>query len=283
MAVGLFQESYVVSCGVRRVVERLSKPLEHIHLETQIINIKPSDDGIHLLEDSQGHIYKVNHIIFATQGNQASCMLKNYHQNMRLLEHNDTALHQVKNQIDMLDHFKYDKALVINHTDIRLLPNDKNNWKSLNFAMVNANIDPGTSEWIVPFPHDTTMATHILNMTHHGLDQDGKIYMQTTNPCVAIDPKKALSVAWFERATVTLTSKRELEKHLFTPRTVQEQERDDTSEPKLGACQGMNNIWFVGSYCWKGIPLLEGCVASAELVVTQGIAKVEDISIESPW
>ncbi|KAI8890819.1 Per1-domain-containing protein [Backusella circina FSU 941] len=286
MAVGLFQESYVVSCGVRRVVELLSKPLKHIHLETQITNIKPSHDGINrfLLEDSQGHTYKVNHIIFATQGNQAYCMLKNYYQNIldQPTWNNEALLRQVQDQIEMLHHFKYDKALVINHTDVRLLPNDKNNWKSLNFAMVNDNIDPGSHEWIVPFPHNTTMTTHILNMTHQGLD-DGQIYLQTTNPCVAIDPKKALSVAWFERATVTLMSKRQLEEHLFTPRSVQEQERDGTSEPKLGKCQGKNNIWFVGSYCWKGIPLLEGCVASAELVVTEGIAKVEELAIKSPW
>ncbi len=46
---------------------------------------------------------------------------------------------------------------------------------------------------------------------------------------------------------------------------------------------GKNGIWFVGSYCWKGIPLLEGCVASAEHVVTKGIALAENINIQLPY
>jgi hypothetical protein len=31
--------------------------------------------------------------------------------------------------------------------------------------------------------------------------------------------------------------------------------------------QGNNNIWFVGSWLGEGIPLLEGCIESAEKVV----------------
>ena len=31
--------------------------------------------------------------------------------------------------------------------------------------------------------------------------------------------------------------------------------------------QGLHNIWFVGSWVGSGIPLLEGCVESAEAVV----------------
>ena len=34
-----------------------------------------------------------------------------------------------------------------------------------------------------------------------------------------------------------------------------------------GLGQGNDNIWFVGSWLGEGIPLLEGCVESAETVV----------------
>jgi predicted NAD/FAD-binding protein len=283
MAAGLFQESYVVACGVQQVVQNLSAPLQHIHLETQIVTIRPNINPDYRFEliDEHGRSYNVHHIIFATQGNQAASMLKGYsdalkeqanqsYQDWKLT--NEPLLAQLELQMNMLQKFEYDTALVINHTDTRLLPTDTFNWKALNLAIVDKTVDPGDSDLIVPYPHDTTMATHILNMTHASVSkiEGNALYMQTTNPCVSVDPKKILSVAWFERATVTLDSKKALQQ-LFT------------TNSELGPCQGKNGIWFVGSYCWKGIPLLEGCVASAEHVVTKGIASAENITINVPW
>jgi predicted NAD/FAD-binding protein len=290
MAVGLFQESYVVSCGVQKVVERLAEPLDHIHLETQINTIQSNKHNPeHRFEiiDEHGVSYDIDHIIFATQGNQACHLIEEYIESLK----NDSSPFEewkvsqepiitcAQQQMDMLHTFNYDTALVINHTDARLLPSNPSNWKALNLAIVDKSVDPGDSDLIVPYPHDTTMATHILNYTHNGIKMEEKekqtIYMQTTNPCISVDPKKVLSVAWFERATVTLESKKALEK-LFVF-------NQDTQEYELGPCQGTNNIWFVGSYCWKGIPLLEGCVASAEYVVTKGIANAEHIKISVPY
>lgn len=34
-----------------------------------------------------------------------------------------------------------------------------------------------------------------------------------------------------------------------------------------GRGQGGKGVWFVGSWCAEGVPLLEGCVVSAEAVV----------------
>lgn len=295
MAMGLFQESYVVSCGVQKVVERLSQPLKHVHLETQINKIqsnKKRPEHRFELIDEHGASYDIDHIIFATQGNQACELIKQYIQSLKEEESNasfeewkqnqEPIIQCAEQQMAMLRTFNYDTALVINHTDARLLPANPSNWKALNFAMVDKSIDPGDCDLIVPYPHDTTMTTHILNLTHNAIkkheDQEGEqhmIYMQTTNPCISVDPKKVLSVSWFERATVTLESKKALEK-LF----VYDQ---DSQTYSLGPCQGKNNIWFVGSYCWKGIPLLEGCVASSEYVVTKGIATAENIEISMPY
>lgn len=278
MAVGLFQESYIVACGVQQVVQNISAPLKHVHLDTQITTIQPNKDTTFRLIDEHGIKYDVDHIIFATQGNQAISMLEAYTNSLKqrstTFEHYKETVEIVQQQIDMLKKFHYDTALVINHTDTRLLPSDPSNWKALNLAIVDKTVDPGDSDMIVPFPHDTTMATHILNMTHSDISK-GSVYMQTTNPCLAVDPKKVLSVTWFERATVTLQSKRALQ-DLF-------QTTKGQHEPQLGSCQGKNGIWFVGSYCWKGIPLLEGCVASAEFVVTKGIALTENINVQLPY
>ncbi|CAO3629493.1 unnamed protein product [Mucor fragilis] len=287
MAMGLFQESYVAGFGVQQVVKNISAPLQNVHLETQITSIKRSAKPQYRFEltDEHGQMYDIDHIIFATQGNQAISMLNEYVSSLKQGQEEpfeswkaatEPMIKSVQAQMEMLQTFCYDTALVVNHTDTRLLPSDQSNWKALNLAIVDKSVDPGDSDLIVPYPHDTTMTTHIINLTHSSLKKKtDHLYMQTTNPCVAVDPKKVLSVAWFERATVTLESKRALQQLFNVDK--------DTNEISLGTCQGKNGIWFVGSYCWKGIPLLEGCVASAEYVVTKGIAPTEGIEIQVPW
>ena len=39
-----------------------------------------------------------------------------------------------------------------------------------------------------------------------------------------------------------------------------------------GERQGAENVWFVGSWVAEGVPLLEGCVVSAERVVEKLLA-----------
>ncbi|KAI9488941.1 hypothetical protein BDB00DRAFT_845868 [Zychaea mexicana] len=291
MAMGLFQESYVVSGGVRNIVQKLASPLQHIHLQTCIVSIKPSSvPGYKLeLQDASGRIYQFHHVIFATQGNQALKILEQCRSQLLsaqekacCTEADQTLYKDIGLASDILGQFRYDKSVVVNHTDTRLLPSDQKSWRSLNFASLDSSVQLSEKNDVtIPYPHDTTMTTHILTMTHdnHILKaKDNLIYMQTTNPCVSPLADKILSKAWFERATVTLTSKKAIFDGLFSP-------KDDrnTASLQLGRCQGNSGIWFVGSYCWPGIPLLEGCVASAEKVVTEGIAAVEGVPLQVPW
>ncbi|KAF7722392.1 hypothetical protein EC973_003168 [Apophysomyces ossiformis] len=281
MAVGLFQESYVVSCGVRQVVKKLAAPLNHIHLGTAIVSIRPTQDNASyahrfILFDEQGKKFEADHIIFATQGNQALRMLQECYDHVDTSQFHHQQLRQdLERQINMLKAFKYDTSVVINHTDTRLLPSNPQDWQILNLAAVDASVQPGKCRLIVPYPHDTTMTTHILNLTHKTDDQC--LYLQTTNPCIAPDPKHVISVSWFERATVTVESRKMIHEYLFVPL------KNGAGKTKLGPCQGSSGIWFVGSYCWKGIPLLEGCVASAEKVVVEGIAATERVKLKIPW
>ncbi|KAI7863040.1 Per1-like-domain-containing protein [Spinellus fusiger] len=286
MAMGLFQESYIAGSGVRQVVDRLSTPLQHIHLNTHIQSIRSGSTHRLSLQDNHGEIHGFDHVIFATQGNQALVLLKEWQQHLaqqtpgvyeEWQDVKDTSS-VLEAQIHMLRQFSYENSIVINHTDTSLLPESREHWKALNLATVDASVQPIKSRYTVSFPHSTTMTTHILNMTHD-VEKDKEediLYLQTTNPCIAPSPKHILSASWFERATVTLSSKQAVQKYLF------EFTGHDDSKTRLGPCQGKNGLWFVGSYCWKGIPLLEGCVASAERVVSQGIAVTEQVSLEVP-
>ena len=60
-----------------------------------------------------------------------------------------------------------------------------------------------------------------------------------------------LSETWFERYLPSLESLK-TRKELFGWH---------------GWAQGTDKIWFVGSHIGEGIPLLEGCIESAEMVV----------------
>jgi hypothetical protein len=43
-------------------------------------------------------------------------------------------------------------------------------------------------------------------------------------------------------------------------------------------------LWVVGSYAYGGIPLLEGCVASAREIIERGVLRCEGASVHgSPW
>lgn len=298
MAVGLGQESFVVSEGVQKVVEKLSSPVKNIHLDTQIQSIRLSKSPEYNMElvDVNGNVYGFHHVIFATQGNQAMRLLQSFLAELTNAEQQTPQqrrlIQDISQAIAMLQVFKYEKSLVINHTDEKLLPDDRRNWRALNLASVDESLKPGTdtASLRMPNPHNTTMATHILNFTHSAaatVDDDNTLYLQTTNPCIPPDASRVISVSWFERATVTLASRKAIQENLFIPVVGQQRGDSDDKENRdaveLGRCQGKSNIWFIGSYSWPGIPLLEGCVASAEKVVVDGIARSEGVEIKIPW
>jgi hypothetical protein len=120
------------------------------------------------------------------------------------------------------------------------------------------------------------MATHDLSIAHPRLTTlKGKPLLQTTNPTVDIPEEYIVSKKRFERAIVTRESKRALRGFLYPG--------------EKGSMQGGQGIWFVGAWAaevsfynfesgtrmvcdadflsLQGIPLLEGCVVSAERVV----------------
>ncbi|KAG0245995.1 hypothetical protein BGX31_005059 [Mortierella sp. GBA43] len=127
--------------------------------------------------------------------------------------------------------------------------------------------------------HNSAMATHIMNSTALSLGTTTK-FLQTTNPIFQPRPETVISSAWFERAVVTPESVKavdELNKRM-----------DEQSDRLLaGASTSISDrVWFVGSYAYPGIPLLEGCVVTSAEVMERIIAAEPsyklDVSVSAP-
>ncbi|KAF8525227.1 hypothetical protein BU17DRAFT_41988 [Hysterangium stoloniferum] len=268
---------YVVQNGVRDVVSRMSARLQHIHLSSSIVSIEAdlSDSSKLIINTTEGSYPGFSHLIIATQANSAIPLLTSYSSS---LPNSAAKQRRVLDElIECLRSFRYCKNIVINHTDETILPHDQRDRRDLNLvrAVQEALDQKGTGGNTVPIGH--TMATHILAR----FKSDKPIY-QTTNPIVALREDRILSTAVLERAVLTTESKAAL-------RQISIQHEGHSS---LGPLQGAGRIytsdipgiWVCGSYAYAGIPLLEGCVASARDVVEQGILHSEGVRLkDAPW
>jgi len=287
---------YVVVSGVREVVTRLTANIQHIHLSSPILAIRsdPQDPRFatieYLYNGQSQEITGFRHIIIATQAIRAIPLLTSYLQSLS----SDQPGHiiAIQNQIQCLRAFQYRPAIVVNHTDGSLLPDDHRDIRDLNLITLNRNSNhenlPDKSSLCVSATY--TMATHLLPRPKDYPENMPQVY-QTTNPI--IEPKKdcLLSIATLERAIVTMESKKALAL-LSVSETRRWWQCPYQTTTRLGALQGGRGssnrdspgIWICGSYAHSGIPLLEGCVVSARNVVEQGILKSEGVQwAHKPW
>ncbi|KAJ3019667.1 hypothetical protein HKX48_001910 [Thoreauomyces humboldtii] len=237
--------SYVTS-GVKNVSEALVAPVSQVFLGTSVTSVKPtpaSADGTTgrlTVETSDGTARRYDHVVFATQANQAARIL-------------DPTQHA--EQVGVLSRFKYVKTMVVTHTDNSLMPENPADWRALNFSThvdcsTTPSVAPAASAVIPYDPKTTPTCTHV----------SGEVF-QTTNPHTLPAADKTLSTSYFERTVVTMDSRQALRKEL----------------PKL---QGQQGVWFAGSWAHEGVPLLEGCVASA-MTVGRGISNKHAMIV--PW
>jgi predicted NAD/FAD-binding protein len=281
--VTLGSHHYVVQHGVRDVASRLARSVPHIHLSSTIVSIlaDPSDSSKLCIHTTEGTYSGFSHLIIATQANNGVPLLTSYYSSLP----DDTSEHRqtLEELIQCLKSFQYRKTVVVNHTDESFLPPDQRDRRDLN--LVQGIKQESDEKQFDPFtvPMSYTMATHVLSNM-----EEGPIY-QTTNPIVPPRQDSVLSVAILERAVLTaeskaalrLLSQREEGKWPFT-----------TYSTSLGRLQGAGRlqcaakpgIWICGSYAHSGIPLLEGCVASARNIVEQGILRCEGVAVhDEPW
>ncbi|KAJ5570450.1 uncharacterized protein N7459_009880 [Penicillium hispanicum] len=93
----------------------------------------------------------------------------------------------------------------------------------------------------------------------------------TTAPIVPIDPATVLHRVTFTRVLRTPTS-RQLLNEIFNER----KSWHAVEKPQCQWRNGDGNVWLVGGWCWDGMVMLEGCIASALRVANK-------LDIEVPW
>ncbi|MFT5433337.1 MAG: putative NAD/FAD-binding protein [Myxococcota bacterium] len=163
--------------GSRFVVERLtSRAVDH-QRGCEVTQIHPSNGasgGAVDVVDSSGRRQAFDHVIVATQANQA----------LRFVDHDGP-------EASALNHFGYDTSRVVTHTDPRLAPRDRSSWSPVNF--------------LVSPDHDAPMASIWMNAVVPGLTTERPVF-QTWNPLVEPDPTTILGDVTLQRPAVSTTS-----------------------------------------------------------------------------
>ncbi|KAJ3172168.1 hypothetical protein HDU88_006983 [Geranomyces variabilis] len=278
-----FGKMSFVTPGVQTVCDALSEPVEQIFLNTTVTSVHaPATDAVNarlptppleramptnpstIVETSDGEQRRYDEVIFATQASHAAKILRK-----------SRGAETSAQQCELLERFEYVKTLVTCHTDESLMPADRSLWRCMNFFTHQENTTEPQRRTRPPgpiirgkptpgFPYETRATptcSHYFNMSDNTLSTTrGTQYIQTTNPFILPDPQKTISTSWFDRVVVTADSARAVE--------------------ALHTVQGLNHLWFVGSWAWEGIPLLEGCVASSVNVV-KSLVRGRPVTV--PW
>ncbi len=281
---------------MRSVVAHLTENLEHFHLASPIVSIKPDPQDtrcvtITCLSDGKAEEHSgFHHVVMATQASGAVPILDTYLE--ALGTRFDHRKAEISKQLQCLKTFEYLPTTVVNHTDGSLLPDNKDDIRDLNLITLvpDTDITEGKENSPLCVSPSYTMATHILPTPKYYPVNQPTVY-QTTNPIIPPKKDSILSVARLERAVVTMDSKRAL-KSLCVEGPAKWWQCPYQAETRLGELQGALSmtepnapgIWICGSYAHLGIPLLEGCVVSARNVVEQGILRREGLNwTEEPW
>lgn len=282
---------YVVDHGVRDVVSRLSSNLKHVHLSSAIISIRPDekDSGLISLETSGGEVYSgFHHLVFATQASSAVPLLASYLNN--LPSSAEAQRTEIMAQIRCLRAFKYRSTLVINHTDNSLLPDAVRDRRDLNLVTSGWPENEAEEKEELCVSSAYTMATHILPRPVGCPSHLPDIY-QSTNPFVAPKKETIISASSLERAVLSCEAKEVLHE-LCKVKKQRWWECRTVAKCGLGSLQGAGGnidkrapgVWLCGSYAYLGVPLLEGCVVSARMVVEEGILEKEGMKLSrEPW
>lgn len=234
---------------------------------------------------------EVDHLIFATQADQAALLLSTFTPSAPSSS-SPTPSRTLSRLLAALRTFTYERALVTTHTDTSLLPPSPSDRRDLNLAVFSelptssfadrkkvdekavdekSKDDNDEDEGDV-LPPSFVQTTHILSSSAATATSSSTTYLQTTNPLFPISPCHTLSKTWFSRAVVNARSQAVVP--LFSASAPPGASLQGLNLREVDAAEGATKegedgggeggVWFVGSYLAPGIPLLEGCVTSAE-------------------
>ncbi len=162
-----------VVMGTREVVRRLTEPLAALRCGVQVSAIRPVADGVEVCWS--GGAQRFDHVVVATQANQAAPML-------------DPAFRRER---EALDRFAYESSRVAVHTDVRLAPRERRHWAPVNL--------------VVSREHDKPMATIWMNRVQPALRGLSPVF-QTWNPIIEPAAEHLRAQAKFERPVVNAAS-----------------------------------------------------------------------------
>lgn len=165
-----------LSAGTHEVTERLAAAAWKVRCDTHLKAVNRSADSI-LLTDEEGHTEEYDHVVIATQADQA----------LKLLAHAST------DERSALAKFQYETSRTIVHTDPSLAPANEKDWAPVNFLMSDT--------------HDRPMATIWMNQIYSQLGTDTN-YFETWNPFHDVESDKLLIDASVQRPVVTRDSLR---------------------------------------------------------------------------
>ncbi|GAA6014007.1 hypothetical protein JCM10207_000204 [Rhodosporidiobolus poonsookiae] len=283
--------------GVRGIVARLVAPLppSNVHLGVSVARIEARPDSgeyavVFTPSGSSGEeTLAFDHIVFATQADAAATLLSTLSPSPSPSPSlaPDRALNRT---LAALRSFTYARTLVVTHicASSAFLPAEERDRRDLNLAVFapGAGAAEGEKgekeggEGDECMPPSSVQTTHILrpspspspSPSHPSSppDDDEKrppapaaaLVLQTTNPLSPVPPQCVLSTSWFTRAVVNARSQGKVP--LFAAGGA---EGGVQGLPLGLAGEKAGGVWFAGSYAAPGIPLLEGCVSSAEVVV----------------
>ena len=118
--------------GADFVVQQLSQHCLDLRLNTGIAQISEQGDGV-LLRDERGEQDIFDHVVLATQGNQALNLL------------GKQASGQER---EALSRFRYEPSEVVVHTDRKLMPAKSKHWSPVNFLLDGQSDRPMASIWL---------------------------------------------------------------------------------------------------------------------------------------
>ncbi|GAA5901704.1 hypothetical protein JCM6882_006046 [Rhodosporidiobolus microsporus] len=290
--------------GVRGIVRALVAPLppSNIHLSTTIVRVEASEGaggrGYTVVsageKEREETRLQVDHLVLATQADQAAALLATL--SPPSLSPSPSSCPALARTLAALRTFTYARTLVVTHRDESVLPPRAGDRRELNLAVFAApprdvggekqeKQAQGEADEGDTLPPSSVQTTHIIS-PYPSLSSSPQtpLILQTTNPLVPVPPALVYSKTWFARAVVNGESQKAV--GLFAPppsgssasasagvagASLQGLPLGHVGEgggEGKGAGEGRRGgVWFAGSYLAPGIPLLEGCVASAEGVV----------------
>ncbi|KAF3482796.1 uncharacterized protein GIQ15_02120 [Arthroderma uncinatum] len=112
------------------------------------------------------------------------------------------------------------------------------------------------------------------------IHQHPSSYIITNSPLTPIEPGKIVHRAYFTRTLRTPQSRDIVNRIFDKTSSISEEEKSGEHESRkkqpVQWRNGDGNVWLVGSWCWDGMVLLEGCIVSAMRVA-------DEFGVMVPW